>query len=336
MKQLLFLIVALGSTMVGSAQTQLHPIPEALIYTELNAWAAHPQLKDSSDISSAAIEAFDLEFGNQGIEIPTFFLYPTLYQKGELWNADPRDSAYRASVEQSSIRMQASVFNALGPVWAPHYRQMHYKGYFPRRSDNQADIETAWETAYEDVHNAFQAFLEANTGPFIIAGHSQGTHHATRLLREVVGVDSTLKSRLLVAFLVGGKVSAEKLPNVPICEHPEDINCWVGWRSYKDRRAGKGRIPSSLAVNPITMLSVEGRTKKSAHLGALDWKLDRLEIGLRTRVIKGAIYVKGIVFPYNLFIRGRDLHRYDYNLFWFDIRNNLYRRRSSLVDFRAQ
>ena len=39
--------------------------------------------------------------------------------------------------------------------------------------------------------------------PFIIAGHSQGTNHAERLLKEVILVDEKMSYQLKLAYLLG-------------------------------------------------------------------------------------------------------------------------------------
>ena len=252
--RLLFIwMVCLGTGFVHAQGIRFSPLAEAPDYGQLGAWAAHPDVEDASDFSSTDIEAFDARFDRAQAEVPTFFIYPTIYQKGDLWNANPMDSAHRDDVSQSTIKLQSSVFNGLGPVWSPYYRQMHYRGYVPRRKDNLDEIDAAFDTAYADVLRAFHHFLDANpSGPFILAGHSQGTHHGVRLLREVVAADTNVSQRLMVAFLVGGLVNADNTDGFPICEHPDDLNCWVGWRTVSKRHHPRKASDDDLLVNPMT------------------------------------------------------------------------------------
>lgn len=315
------------------AQITLEPLPIKPDYAKISYWAAHPDILDGSDRRYAASAVMDAHWaGSHPLDIPTFFVYPTLYEAGPTWNANVLDVDYRRGVNATALTYQASVFNALGPVWSPHYRQMMYRGYFPEAGDVVADIQASYDSAYADVARAFQQFLMANPeGPFILAGHSQGTGHAVRLLREVVTEDKNLQQRLLVAFLVGHTVTADDVNGFPLCENPLDVNCWVGWRSY-----GKDFYPSWTGealgvVNPITWTTSPERSKRWHHQGGLYTNGSRiLRRGVTARVHDGTLRIEKHRFPLGWFFRWEDYHRADYNLFWFNIRENLHLRASVL------
>ena len=313
------------------AQMTLEPLPIKPDYHKISYWSAHPDIMDGSDTRYAASAAMDAQWaGSHPSDIPTFFVYPTLYFEGPTWNANVLDRDYRKAVNTSALTFQASVFNALGPVWSPHYRQMMYQGYFPEAGDDIDDIKASYDSAYADVERAFQQFLLANSeGPFILAGHSQGTGHASRLLRDVITKDKVLQQRLLVAFLVGHTVTADDVNGFSICENPLDVNCWVGWRSY-----GKGFYPSWTGealgvVNPITWTTNHDRSKRSRHQGALYTNGRRiLRRGVTSRIHDGTLRIERLRGPIGWFFRWEDYHRADYNLFWFNIRENLHQRAS--------
>jgi alpha-beta hydrolase superfamily lysophospholipase len=71
------------------------------------------------------------------------------------------------------------------------------------------------DLAYADVKAAFQYYLaHYNEGrPIIIAGHSQGTAHATRLLHEFFEHDPKLRRQLVAAYLIGIQSEARRVPN---------------------------------------------------------------------------------------------------------------------------
>lgn len=46
--------------------------------------------------------------------------------------------------------------------------------------------------------------------PFVLASHSQGGYHLSRLLEEVVDGDAKMRQRLIVAYLVGSRVPLDK------------------------------------------------------------------------------------------------------------------------------
>lgn len=92
------------------------------------------------------------------------------------------------------------------------------------------------ELAYTDLERAFAQFLEC-TGkdrPIIIASHSQGTMHATRLM-EKFHQDSELRNRLVCAYLLGpcGTFVADKFevlfPTLHGSTGPLDLECIVAF-----------------------------------------------------------------------------------------------------------
>jgi len=153
-----------------SFQSGLYPLPSQPDYRRLDAWAAHPELVDGSDRKVAAADRRSGAFEGPGI--PTFFVHPTLYEVGPKWNADIYNASYREAVDVGSLANQASVFNGIGQVWAPHYRQMKLGGYYTNDSALQAQAYVAFDSAYQDVRRAFFAFYR---------GSARGSNLCTRL-----------------------------------------------------------------------------------------------------------------------------------------------------------
>ena len=100
------------------------------------------------------------------------------------------------------------------------------------------DGASAIELAYGDVRAAFRFFLErySRGRPFILAGHSQGSVLAARLLeQEIAG--SGLSERLVAAYLIGGPINDAPGPGVPACAAPEQTGCLVAWNARGPRFA---------------------------------------------------------------------------------------------------
>ena len=150
-----------------------------------------------------------------------FSSIPTLYFEGSSWNADCFDATYRQEINDWPLANQASVFNGVGLVYAPHYRQMMYRGYYPESPQEYQDALVAYDTAFADVKRAFETFIALNPeGRYILAGHSQGTGHAKRLMMEVILPNKDLRQGLLVAYLVGNTVTAKDMGDFPLCTDP--------------------------------------------------------------------------------------------------------------------
>uniref|UniRef100_UPI0013D36B38 DUF3089 domain-containing protein n=3 Tax=Pseudomonadota TaxID=1224 RepID=UPI0013D36B38 len=70
-----------------------------------------------------------------------------------------------------------------------------------------AQAQQALDFAYRDVLAAFDRFLEeAGNRPIILAGHSQGALHLSRLLVDRVA-GKPLAKRIVAAYVVGWPVS---------------------------------------------------------------------------------------------------------------------------------
>ena len=86
---------------------------------------------------------------------------------------------------------QASAFNGCCSIYAPYYRQASIYSYY----DTDEVREEIHAFVYQDVKKAFEYFIKnySNGRPFIIASHSQGTHHSLDcLLRKLMELTYTL------------------------------------------------------------------------------------------------------------------------------------------------
>ena len=275
----------------------------------------------------------------------TFYIHPTTYLERAQWNAALVPDATSEGRSQTFVRSQASAFNDVSDVWAPRYRQAAF-GAFLLKSD---DATQALDLAYRDVLKAFDAFLTAQAPgkPLILAGHSQGALHLSRLLADR---RDALNGRLVAAYVVGWPLSATAdLPAMgrTACAAPDEAGCILSWQSFAEP-ANPGLILDSwigtkgptgivrqradmVCVNPLTG-TADGAAPASANLGTLQPSADystatsapgqvsaRCEDGLL--LVGGALpSAGGFVLP------GNNYHPFDYALFWGSIRADAARR----------
>ena len=149
--------------------------------------------------------------------VDVFYVHPTSYL-GSAWNGPVDDPALNAQTDELSTLIQASAFNGCCAVYGPRYRQAQGIAFVRPGPDAAAAI----ELAYGDVRAAFRFFLERHSRgrPFILAGHSQGSVLAARLLeQEIAG--SALAERLVAAYLIGAPIPRRARAGVPACAAPE-------------------------------------------------------------------------------------------------------------------
>ena len=204
------------------------PIPPASDYADANNWAALPTKKDAADLVPKG-SPFQDEQATAKADI--FFIHPTIltYEPTNefKWNASFSDTYLNAKVDNSTILNQATIFNAAGRVYAPRYRQAHYHAFVTSFKEDKA---AALDVAYSDVKKAFQYYLtHYNKGrPIIIASHSQGTIHATKLIKEFFD-GKELQKQLVSAYIIGIATPKNIFTNIRPCESPTQTGCFIAY-----------------------------------------------------------------------------------------------------------
>ncbi|RDE06199.1 DUF3089 domain-containing protein [Sphingomonas aracearum] len=310
-------------------------------YDDPQHWLAHPRLADDParwlprGVARAAP-------GNAAV----FFIHPTSYLDKRQWNA-PLDDADANGRAQLFLRGQASAFNAVGQVWAPRYRQATFGAFLT----TGADRDKALDLAFRDVEQAFDRFLaEAGDRPIILAGHSQGALHLTRLLRDRIA-DQPVARRVVAAYVVGWPVSrTADLPllGLPECTRADQAGCILSWQSFAEPadfslitdvydattgfNGSSRRGTPMICTNPITG-TPNASAPTTANTGTLipngDFTDATLETGrVPARCGEGGFLLIGNNPPSlgGYVLPGNNYHVYDYSLFWADVRADAARR----------
>ena len=300
-------------------QFDINLVGEAPDYSNKERWLEHPD-KDYQ-YAKLPTNYYDSLFDLKP-NIDVFFIHPTLYLKGNKWNAEINDKKLNKRIGSTAIKYQASVFLGIANIYAPHYRQMHIYSYTDLKNGYKA-----FEVAYKDVKNAFLYYWRNNnkSKKYIIAGHSQGTNHLERLLKEIILKNDTMKSQLLLAYLPGMPIK-EFNKNFPVCETKNQINCFLSWRSLAEKYYPNSweKSDSIKCTNPINWKTDSTISLKDKHLGIL-FKNHKLKYPntIVSYNYKGTVWIKPIKIPFARFYKMKNYHIADYNLFWLNIRNNL-------------
>ncbi|MBI4860482.1 MAG: DUF3089 domain-containing protein [Candidatus Riflebacteria bacterium] len=206
------------------AFTEMRP-PASPNYASAESWAALWPRTDEADVAPPN-SVYPEAQGAAGIDV--FFVHPTCYAKPDSWNGPIDDPDVRHSV--SGIMMYlASVYNAGARVYAPRYRQFGLYAVLEKQTISGL---LAIDLAYSDVRRAFDHYINHyNQGrPFILAGHSQGSIHGSRLLQEKI-MGTPLQSRLVAAYLIGMTIPSS-LPGIQPSTSPTDLGKVINWNSF--------------------------------------------------------------------------------------------------------
>jgi hypothetical protein len=297
-------------------------------YTKLSSWAAHPDIDDPSDQRPDGVDPIPTD-------VAVFFVHPTSFLEKSGWNQPLANETANWIVDHRVLRHQATVFNSCCEVMAPRYRQATFFSFM----DTGSNGEQALDLAYTDVVSAFETFRDglAPDQPFILAGHSQGTMHATRLLREEIA-GSMLLDRMVAAYLVGFSITADDLGGVPACATPTQTRCAVGWNAIDGPGSGAfGGTDNLLCVNPLTWRYDESYAGHELNAGAIGYPSYGLAAGgedhtamdvepsiADAQCSDGQLVVSDLrsaSFPSRML--GNSMHIYDYSLYHMNIRENV-------------
>lgn len=290
--------------------------PAAPDYTQPANWSALPFRKDAADDVPKAEK-----WVNDSLkDVDVFYIYPTIYEKGKTWNADLANKKLNKKIDSKPVKYQATVFNNTARVYAPRYRQGILNCFYDTTGEGKKSL----EFAYQDVKRAFEYYLaNYNQGrPIIIASHSQGTHHARKLLQEFFDT-TNLRNRLVAAYIIGYSINGTMYKNLKPCESAIQTGCYITWASYKKGfEPGETQLAGDVCINPIS------------------WKRDTISVSSKESILlsfntkyncsaqlhKNVLWVKSAM-P---FVSGwNNLHIADYNLFWYNIRQNAAARTSA-------
>jgi hypothetical protein len=213
----------------GRDPNAVNPYPgfTSTIYADDKMWMCKPGLAKNyclENIADATEALPDGTFQPFMDELSTehpidcIFWYPTVNRTEDPTSYDFSDPEPMLS----SIRSQAARFSRVCNVYAPFYRQASL--------NNGGDA----ELGYMDVVDSFKQYIAnwSEGRSFVVFGHSQGTGHATRLIKQEIDGNPDLRGRLVSTLLIGGSLSATTFENIPLCKAPDQVGCAIGYRSY--------------------------------------------------------------------------------------------------------
>jgi hypothetical protein len=301
----------------------LNNIPD---FSNLAYWAAHPGKKNPSD---SIPKRFQKQAYNAK-DVDVFFVYPTSYldkTMPEGWNAQLNDPKINIYTDYSSILYQASVFNEVGKIYAPRYRQANIKSYTPDNREDTLKALAAFELAYQDVKTAFEYYLaNYNNGrPIIIASHSQGSTHSIRILKEFFD-SKPLGKQLVAAYVVGMAIDPAMYTSLKACEKPNETGCICAWRTFEEGYQApfvdKEKF-KSLVTNPLSWNSENTSVDRTLNEGSILYNFNKIIPNVAAAINhEGVLWTPKPHFFGNFLIKTKDYHIADYNLYYTSIRKN--------------
>lgn len=316
------LIWILSFPVILSAQVTDYSLPDN--------WAALPGREDAADWLPAGLNDRDND-----PPADVFFIHPTTKLSGWGSNATVNNKSLNTATDNRSIRHQASVFNASGRVFAPRYQQASLHNFFKR---DQASSREAFDVAYQDIRAAFSYYLEHynNGRPIIIAGHSQGSMHGTRLLKEFFD-GQPLQEQLVAAYLIGWPVKRSEFKMLPVADSATQTGAIISYNTFGwEAEPGYIDYRGAICVNPLSWKTGSEFVSAAAHQGGISSKFEGVKSKLTgCRCSGGMLQIQKPSAKGYTPMTGRNYHLYDYHLFYLDIRNNVRDRINAYMEQKA-
>ncbi len=302
-------------------------------YSDLNSWAAHPFKNDPSDSVPLSIK----EGYQPDSTVDVFFIHPTSYTDKTRplgWNAPLNNITINQKTDNGTILYQASIFNEVGRVFSPRYRQANLSAYFPTNASDSLNAIAAFEMAYQDIKLAFQYYLSNynNGKPIIIAAHSQGSTHGKRLIKEFFETGN-LKNKLVVAYLIGMPIDENYFGSLKACATPYQTGCICSWRTYKEMYEppfiAKENF-KAIVTNPLTWDSSKPIAARDLNKGGILLKFNKKVPRVTDAKVQGNIlWAEKPHFFGNVFYNTNNYHVADMNLYYMNIRENVALRKNA-------
>ncbi len=295
--------------------------PPAPDYSRLENWAEHPLKTGDSHLVP---KRSTLQINMDNAKSDVFFVHFTTCLSRSCWNADLADRSLNKITDALSIRNQASLFNESCRVFAPRYRQATLYSFFDQKGNGQK----ALDLAYEDVKAAFSYYLaHHNQGrPIIMAGHSQGTEHTARLLRDFFD-GKELRRQLVVAYLPGMPLKKDLFKDIPLGSSPGQTGCFATWSTF-----GRGAAPNyfqeahrqAACTNPLSWRTDDKLEARDRHLGGVSCFFRRVDPHLaEAQCAGGILWVSRPKKIGYLSLPPKNYVLMDYNLFYMNVRENV-------------
>lgn len=164
-----------------------------------------------------------------------FYVYPTVDQREEPGNTEDLTDP---ELILRPLYNQATRFLETCNLYVPLYHQMTIGTYSVEGGYRSTEF---FQRAFNDVEAAFNQYLsESGDRPFVLFGHSQGSHMLIELLQRRFENNPLLRQRLVSAILAGptgnlrvpaGQVSGGTFQNIPLCTHATDTACIIAFDS---------------------------------------------------------------------------------------------------------
>lgn len=290
--------------------------PQAPDYVKERYWIALPWTKDTGDTIPNGCSTPE---NQKQAYADVFYVHPTGYLAGSNWNADLNRKRLNKRSDYF-VQLQATAFNTSARIYAPRYRQAILRSYY-----NDKNGPKALNLAYTDVKASFDQYMQHwnNGRPFMLAGHSQGSTHLIRLIKEEIE-GKHIQQQMVAAYVIGMPVTDTTFKTLPIADSATQVHCYITWNTYRWGAPLReyDYFKGGKVVNPLNWTTNGSYTPAEMNLGGVTFKFKRIDTAVcDAQEHTTTLWIHKPKKP-GYYKIGNSYHLYDYNLFYMNIRQN--------------
>lgn len=270
-----------------------------------------------------------------------FYVYPTAWIKENKNEPDICEIDNKSMLAGSKITFnaQASAFETTGNIYAPYYRQADISCYTDLTYEERDKVIS--DIPFNDVISAFDFYVKNfnNGRPFILAGHSQGSHVLLFLLSKYMKDNPVVYKRMIAAYIIGYSVTKDYLynnPHLKFAGGSDDLGVIISYNTEAPNFNGKNftLLPGAVSINPINWSREEIYAAAYENLGSLIiddvWNVTAYDVKNyadakinkeRGVVVCSSVNAEELMNENTVFAKGV-FHSYDYPFYYYNLRNN--------------
>ena len=150
-------------------------------------------------------------------------------------------------------------------------------------------------------------------------------------MKEFFENNPVLKKQLVAAYLVGMYIPNDYYTELKPCTDSLQTGCVCAWRTYKTNyvpsyiETEKG---TGMVINPVTWKAEKEYTPREWNKGVVTTNFKKVYYNVSDAQVsdKGVLWISKPSFPGSVFMRTKNYHIGDINLFYLNIRENLRQR----------
>ena len=166
-----------------------------------------------------------------------FFIHPTSYLDRDHWNAPLDDPDRRRARRDVPPRRRRARSTRSAQIWAPRYRQATFGAFLTSRADAEQRARSRLSATSLRGIRRISRSRSAPDRPIILAGHSQGALHLTRLLaRARRGQAARAAHRRRLCDRLAGVARPPICPRsaCPNARAADQAGCILSWQSFAE------------------------------------------------------------------------------------------------------